>query len=192
MEEQATSTNELPAPTEENVAQTDQQAEQPTEAQSPPESQPQVIPFEIENCRPFKRSLVGHGSSVWGVAISPDCKYIVTGSYDQRGIIWDFETGKLYKELKLHSDYIGACLFIPDGRIVLASEDASFSVWDTQGHLLSHVQGVEERKKDEDKKEDQKEEEKKKEEGHKGGVRALSASLDSKFLATASVDSTVM
>ena len=41
------------------------------------------------------KKFIGHTGVVWGVAVSPDSRYLVSGSSDQTVKIWEIETGKL-------------------------------------------------------------------------------------------------
>ncbi|NQU03256.1 MAG: caspase family protein [Syntrophaceae bacterium] len=38
---------------------------------------------------------IGHTSDVWGVAASPDSRFLVSGSFDQTVRLWEIDTGKL-------------------------------------------------------------------------------------------------
>ena len=68
------------------------------------------------------------GSLVTAVAVSPDGKQIVSGSYDQSVRVWDASTGDELKVLKGHTKVVTSIAFSPDGKqIVSGSEDES--VW---------------------------------------------------------------
>ena len=48
------------------------------------------------------RELKGHESWITSIAISPDGKFLASGSADKTIKIWDFKTGAHIKELKGH------------------------------------------------------------------------------------------
>ena len=42
---------------------------------------------------PLVGTLAGHGGSVRGVAVTPDCRHVISGSWDQTVKVWDLATG---------------------------------------------------------------------------------------------------
>ncbi|KAJ2925578.1 hypothetical protein H1R20_g11517, partial [Candolleomyces eurysporus] len=76
--------------------------------------------------------LQGHRSWVRAVAISPDGKSIVSGSWDNTIRIWDMETGaQVGKPLLGHGDTINSVAISPDGKfIVSGAEDKTIRIWD--------------------------------------------------------------
>ena len=65
------------------------------------------IPALVENFK-FKPFLInkGHSSSVSSVTITPDGKYIVSGSWDRTIKIWDIKTAECLNTLEGHSNYV--------------------------------------------------------------------------------------
>ena len=45
-------------------------------------------------------SLTGHGHHVWSVTISPDSKWIASGSLDKNVLLWDTEEWTKYPTLR--------------------------------------------------------------------------------------------
>jgi WD40 repeat protein len=75
--------------------------------------------------------LSGHSDALRACAYSPDGRYIVSGSNDQKLKIWDTGTGEEVAELRGHRSSVEACAFSPDGhRIVSGSSDQTIKVWD--------------------------------------------------------------
>ena len=73
----------------------------------------------------------GHSSSVRSIAISPDGKYIVSGSVDGTIKIWDFKTGECLNSLEGHSSWVDSIAISPDGKyIVSGSGDGTIKIWD--------------------------------------------------------------
>jgi WD40 repeat protein/transcriptional regulator with XRE-family HTH domain len=72
-----------------------------------------------------------HNALVFGVAFSPDGKYIGTSTFDGAAKIWDAETGNLIHDLSGNTNTIQRVAFNPDGtRFATASEDGTAKVWD--------------------------------------------------------------
>ncbi|HOJ63596.1 MAG TPA: caspase family protein, partial [Spirochaetota bacterium] len=52
----------------------------------------------------IKNEFIGHNSSIWSIAISPDNKFLLSGSADQTMKIWDIESGNLLCSIFIGSD----------------------------------------------------------------------------------------
>ncbi|MGD9636574.1 MAG: WD40 repeat domain-containing protein, partial [Pirellulales bacterium] len=72
-----------------------------------------------------------HGA-VASAALSPDGKFVVTGSWDHSAKIWDAQTGHAIRKLEGgHTGYVNTAEFSPDGKLVLtASDDGTARLWD--------------------------------------------------------------
>ncbi|TWU24730.1 WD40 domain-containing protein [Bythopirellula polymerisocia] len=72
-----------------------------------------------------------HGA-VADADVSPDGRWVVTGSWDQSAKIWDTHTGKAVRKLDgVHQGYVNSVQFSPDGkRILTASDDRTAQLWD--------------------------------------------------------------
>ncbi len=89
------------------------------------------------------RSLEGHTGSVEAVAVSPDGRFIVSGSWDNTLKVWDTDSGRLLRSLEGHTSGVKAVAISPDGRwIVSGSEDQTLKVWEADsGRLLRSLEG---------------------------------------------------
>ena len=83
-----------------------------------------------------------HKGMISGLAMSPDGKRVVTGGHDLTAAVWDTETGKELRRLKLPFQCYAAA-FVPDGRhVVLAGSGGYCQLWDLEsGRQLRDVHG---------------------------------------------------
>jgi WD40 repeat protein len=92
---------------------------------------------------PLLRTLEGHSSYVVAVAVTPDGRRAVSGSWDNTPKVWDLSTGQVLHTLEGHSSSVMAVAVTPDGRrAVLGSSDATLKVWDlSTGQVLHTLEG---------------------------------------------------
>ncbi|WAK74474.1 NB-ARC domain-containing protein [Arthrospira sp. PCC 9108] len=118
---------------------------------------------------PLIRTLTGHSDRVRAVAIAPDGKRAVSGSWDDTLKLWDLEQGRELATLSGHSSSVTAVAIAPDGkRAVSASADYTLKLWDLeQGRELATLSG------------------------HSDWVRAVAIAPDGKRAVSASDDETL-
>ena len=76
------------------------------------------------------REFKGHSDHILGVAISPDGKYLATGSIDQTVRLWALASGKAVHILTGHTADVGGVAFSPDGKyLVSAGRDNTVRLW---------------------------------------------------------------
>ena len=109
--------------------------------------------------------LRGHGGPVRALAISPDGKVAVSGSFDTSVIRWSLERDAAIEVLRFHEGSVNAVAYLPDGRIATAGEDGRIALWRAGEPQPASVL-----------------------EGHMAPVVALAVSPDGKTLASASWD----
>jgi cytochrome c len=124
-----------------------------------------VLSLSLETAR---AELAGHGGPVRALAISPDGKRVVSGSFDTSAILWSLATESAEQVLRFHSDAVNAVTFLPDGRIATAGADARIAIWTAGGQQPDQIL-----------------------EGHHAPIAGLAVSPDGSTLASASWDSTV-
>jgi WD40 repeat protein len=67
------------------------------------------------------KKMEGHGSGVWGLALSRDGRLIASGDAGGEAIVWHGETGESLTQLqpiKFHSIFITSLDFSPDGKVL--------------------------------------------------------------------------
>ncbi|MFL6263862.1 MAG: TIR domain-containing protein [Thermoanaerobaculia bacterium] len=91
----------------------------------------------------LEHKLAGHTHWVTSVAVSPDGKWVASGSRDNTVRIWDLEIGECRAILQGHTSEVTSVAITPDGkRILSASDDKSVRVWDaSSGRTLAELDG---------------------------------------------------
>jgi cytochrome c len=111
--------------------------------------------------------LRGHGGPVRALAISPDGRTALSGSFDTSAIRWSMERNAAMQVLRFHDGAVNAVAMLPDGRLVTSGEDARIAIWMPGAAQPARVL-----------------------EGHTAPVVALAVSPDGRMLASASWDRT--
>ena len=112
--------------------------------------------------------LRGHGGPVRAIAVSPDGKSAISGSFDTSAIYWSLTRDVAEQVLRFHESAVNAVVFLPNGRIVTGGEDGRIAIWQPAGQTPATVL-----------------------EGHTAPIVALAVSPDGRTLASASWDRTV-
>jgi cytochrome c len=112
--------------------------------------------------------LRGHGGPVRALAISPDGKHAISGSFDTSAIRWSLTRGVAEQVMRFHGGALNAVAWLKDDRLATASEDGTIAIW-TQGKT----------EPDQVLK------------GHTAPVAGIAGSPDGKMIASASWDHTV-
>ena len=77
-----------------------------------------------------KRARMTHDREVWGLAFSPDGKWLVSSHEDGALMLWDAAEREPVANFNEHSAAVRSLAFSPDGkRLASASEDRSIIVW---------------------------------------------------------------
>ena len=116
---------------------------------------------------PAQAQLRGHGGPVRALAISPDGKQAVSGSFDTSAIRWSLAKNAAEQVLRFHEGAVNAVVFLRDGGIATSGEDARIAIWTSGEPQPAKIF-----------------------EGHEGPVVGLSLSPDGSTLASASWDHT--
>jgi cytochrome c len=88
-----------------------------------------MVPALLFSVVPAPAQLRGHGGPVRAVAIAPDGKTAVSGSFDASAIRWSLERDIAEQVLRFHDGAVNAVAMLPDGRIATAGADARIAIW---------------------------------------------------------------
>ncbi|MCK4761293.1 MAG: WD40 repeat domain-containing protein [Candidatus Aminicenantes bacterium] len=114
----------------------------------------------------FYKVVAKHGIFVTSATISPDGRYILTGSKDNTARLWDLH-GKEIQVFRGHKELISSVAFSPNRKTILTgSFDKTARLWDLQGKQLEVFKG------------------------HKDDVTSVAFSPDGKTILTGSIDRT--
>lgn len=80
-------------------------------------------------CTTAKAQLRGHGGPVRSVAVAPDGKTAITGSFDTSAIRWSLERNSATQVLRFHESAVNAVTFLKDGRLATGGEDGRVAIW---------------------------------------------------------------
>ncbi|RHZ61915.1 mitochondrial 37S ribosomal protein uS2m [Aspergillus thermomutatus] len=128
---------------------------------------------------PLRKTVDGHQGSVGAVAFSPDSRLLASGTHASTVRLWDTTTGALRRTLEGHTFSVWAVAFSPDSQLLASgSFDSTAKLWDIttealQGNFIDKRAARQTM------------------DGHSGSVGVIAFSLDSKMLASGSIDKTV-
>src|SRR5579883_1901389 len=117
----------------------------------------------------FLRTLGGHQSTVYSVALSADGTTLVSGSSDRTIKVWGLASGRELRSLTGHQDGVNSVALSADGTtLVSGSSDRTIKVWDlASGRELRSLTG------------------------HQDGVNSVALSADGTTLVSGSSDRTI-
>jgi cytochrome c len=73
--------------------------------------------------------LRGHGGPVHALAISPDGKTAISGSFDTSAIRWSLARDAAEQVLRYHDGAVNAVALFGDGRVATSGQDAQIAIW---------------------------------------------------------------
>merc|ERR1719345_413762 len=77
------------------------------------------------------RQFKGHTGDVMSLALSDDCRTMVTGACDAKAKLWDIASGKCVQTFTGHSSDVNAVAMFPGGNaFATASDDWTCKLWD--------------------------------------------------------------
>jgi len=108
----------------------------------------------------FVRSFEGHSGRISVTVVSPDGKFLLSGSEDKTLRLWNLSGGNCIRVFRGHTGRISSAAISPDGKFLISgSDDKTIRLWEIEsGHCIRIF------------------------EGHSGGVTCLSLSQDGSAL----------
>ncbi|KAG8447392.1 hypothetical protein GDO86_014749 [Hymenochirus boettgeri] len=86
------------------------------------------------------QKFLGHHLIVTGLAVSPDCTQLLTGSRDNTLCKWDVESGQCVQSAAISRNLVTHLCWVPgESYVVQTSEDKVIRVWDTRGLQVSQA-----------------------------------------------------
>jgi cytochrome c len=73
--------------------------------------------------------LQGHGGPVRSVAVAPDGKTAISGSFDSSAIRWSLERNSADQVFRFHDSAVNAVAALKDGRYATGGEDGRVAIW---------------------------------------------------------------
>jgi len=135
----------------------------PVSIVSPLEPPPHSVSEEAFN-------VFGHSAWVTAVAVSPDGRFVVSGSKDRTLKVWDLEQRTEIHTLSGHKDSVRTLAITSDSSYVISgSDDSTIKVWSLRGGGLEVCTLT----------------------GHSASVTAVAVSPDGKFIVSGSKDKTL-
>jgi WD40 repeat protein len=130
-----------------------------------------------------QRSFAGYDKGVTCLAFANDGRLLASGGVDHNVLLWHVESGQKKHEIAAHQGIVRSLAFSPDGRtLATGSDDTVIRLWDPDG-------GKERPLRDRQQKETPRA---RPLESHTGAVMGLAFAPDSRSLASASADRTVI
>jgi cytochrome c len=94
-----------------------------------PKQVPLMLGLLLLCLAPAHAQLRGHGGPVRALALSPDGKTAVSGSFDTSAIRWSLERNAAVQVLRFHDGAVNAVALLKDGRIATSGADARIAIW---------------------------------------------------------------
>lgn len=80
-------------------------------------------------CNAFAQDLRGHGGPVRAIAVSPDSRSVITGSFDTSAIEWDLASSAARTIFRKHDGPVNAVAALGGERFVTGGDDGRVIVW---------------------------------------------------------------
>ncbi len=82
----------------------------------------------------------GHTDTVTGIVVSPDGRYLISGSLDKTIRVWQLSSGKLLRILKSQTGIVSLAVIPNTDFIISGSADGTITVWEIRdGNLIKKI-----------------------------------------------------
>ncbi|XP_075690929.1 WD repeat-containing protein 31 isoform X1 [Rhinoderma darwinii] len=99
-----------------------------------------VLMWDLHGKAGSAQKFNGHQLIVTGLAVSPDCTELVTGSRDNTLCKWDVESGQSSLKTAVSRNLVTHLCWVPgESYVVQTSEDKTTRVWDTRDLQVAHT-----------------------------------------------------
>ena len=124
------------------------------------------------------RQFVGHTKDIRNVAVSPDGKQLLSGSFDGTMRLWDLATAKELKRFDGPGNFVESVRFMPDGKRAICSygPQVAEKIYDEDPRCSLRLWDLESGK------------ELRQFKGHDGPILSLAISADGRVLVSGSAD----
>jgi WD40 repeat protein len=104
---------------------------------NPNSSALRALEMQLENVVQLPHQIIqtikGHKKAVLSVAMSPDSKYLVTGSEDKTIKLWEISSGEVVYDWLSEGDSVFSVDFQPNGKEVVAASYRTIQRWTVEG-----------------------------------------------------------
>src|SRR5215813_11364759 len=90
---------------------------------------PTIVLLLMLGLVPAHAQLRGHGGPVRALAVLPDGKTAISGSFDTSAIRWSLARNVAEQVMRFHESAVNAVAWLKDGRIATAGADGRIALW---------------------------------------------------------------
>jgi WD40 repeat protein len=98
-----------------------------------------VIVWQVEQGKPkVQHKMLGHLDEVRSLSLSPDDRFIVSGSFDRTLGVWDVGAGQMMRVLEGSTNWFYSVAWLRDGTYMVSwTEDKTVRVWEPEEQVCA-------------------------------------------------------